>query len=135
MNWSRTIIAGVVGGIVMTLYDSVMHGMIMANAYMKYPEVFRQDAAGVHYFFLVGIMIAIMAAILFSKTRAVWADGLTGGVTFGFFTGLVGFFTHFYQPLTIGGFPYHLSWCWGGITLIGFMILGAVLGLMIKKTS
>ena len=88
MNWSRTIIAGVVGGIVMTLYDSVMHGMIMANAYMKYPEVFRQDAAGVHYFFLVGIMIAIMAAILFSKTRAVWADGLTGGVTFGFFTGM-----------------------------------------------
>jgi hypothetical protein len=134
MNWSKTIIAGVVGGIVMTLYDSVMHGMIMAGAYRKYPEVFRQNDAGVHYFFLVGIMIAIMAAILFSKTRAVWADGLIGGVTFGFYTGLVGFFTHFYQPLTIEGFPYHLSWCWGGITLIGFMILGAVFGLMIQKT-
>jgi hypothetical protein len=133
MNWSKTITAGVVGGIVMTLVNYVMHGIIMAGAYTKSPEVFRQDDAGVHYFSLVGIMVAIMAAILFDKTRAVWADGVMGGVTFGFYVGLVGFFTHFYQPLTIEGFPYHLSWCWGGITLIAFVILGAVFGLMMKK--
>ena len=133
MNWSKTIIAGVVGGIVMTLADYVMHGIIMANTYMKYPEVFRQDEAGVYYFFLVGICVAIMAAILFGKTRAVWAAGVMGGVTFGFFLGLVAFFTNFYNPLVIAGFPYHLSWCWGGINIISFTILGAVFGAMMKK--
>ncbi len=118
MNWSKTIIAGVVGGIVMNIADFVLHGVIMANTYARYPEVFRQDDAGAHYFFLVAIMVGIMVAILFSKTRSVWAEGLVGGATFGFFLGLAKFFMNFYNPLTIEGFPYYLSWCWGGSTLL-----------------
>lgn len=133
MNWPKTIVAGVAGGIVMTIGDFVMHAIILGNTYRKYPEVFTQEEAGPHYFFLIGIMVAIMAAILFTKTRSVWADGLVGGATFGFYTGLVMFFTQFYAALTIEGFPYFLSWCWGGSSLIAFVILGAVLGLMIKK--
>ena len=56
-----------------------------------------------------------------------------GGVTFGFFLGLVAYFTNFYNPLVIEGFPYYLSWCWGAINVISFLVLGAVLGLMMKK--
>lgn len=132
MNWSKAIIAGVVGGIVKTLADYVMHGIIMANAYAKYP-VFTQEEEGVHYFFIVGISIAVFAAILFSKTRASWGEGPMGGATFGFFLGLVFFFYPFYSPLVLEGFPYHLAWCHGGIELIGMTITGAVLGAMIKK--
>ena len=66
MKWPKTIIAGVVGGIAMTIADFVTHGIILGKTYMKYPEVFTQEDAGVHYFFLVGIMIAIMVAILFA---------------------------------------------------------------------
>ena len=132
MNWSKAILAGVVAGAVRTIADFVMHGIIMANAYGKYP-VFTQEEAGVHYFFLVSISIAIFAAILFGKTRASWGEGLMGGVTFGFYLGLVFFFAHFYSPLVLEGFPYHLAWCQGGIDLIGFTILGGVLGLMMKK--
>jgi len=133
MNWSKAIIAGVVGGIVMTIADFVMHVLILGNTYMKYAEVFRQDDAGIHYFFFVGIMVAIMAAILFGKTRSAWADGIMGGITFGFFVGLILFFSRFYQSLTLEGFPYYLNWCTGGTALIAFVILGAVLGLMMKK--
>ncbi len=132
MNWSKAILAGIVGGVVMTLADYVMHGIIMADTYAKYP-VFRQDDAGVHYFFLAGICVAIMAAVLFGKTRSAWAEGVMGGATFGFFLGLVAFFTHFYNPLVIEGFPYYLSWCWGGMNVIAFVVLGAVLGAMMKK--
>jgi hypothetical protein len=134
MNWSKAVIAGVVGGIVMTMVDFVLHGIIMASTYAKYPEVFRQDDAGAHYFFFVGIVVAIMVAVLFGKTRAAWADGLMGGVTFGFFLGLAVYFTNFYNPLVIDGFPYYLSWCWGAINVISFMALGAVLGVMMKRT-
>ena len=133
MNWSRVFTAGVVGGIVMTLADWVMHGFIMGNTYRKYSDVFRQDEAGAHYFFLVGIMVALMAAALFGKTRSVWAAGPAGGATFGFFLGLVAFFTNFYNPLVIAGFPYHLSWCWGGMNLISFTILGIVFGFIMKR--
>ncbi len=133
MSGSKTIIAGVVGGIVMTIADYVMHGIIMRNTYMKYSEVFRQDDAGVHHFFLVGIMVALATAFLFAKTRSVWADGVMGGVMFGFSLGMVIFFTRFYSSLTIEGFPYYLNWCQGGMAVIAFVVLGAVLGAMIKK--
>ena len=133
MNWSKIAIAGVVGGVVHTLANYVMHGIIMANAYMKYPDVFTQEEAGVHWFFIVGVIIGIMACVLFAKTRSSWADGFMGGATFGFYLGLVIFFLQFYPTLVIDGFPYHLSWCWGGIDLIGFTILGGVLGALYKE--
>ena len=133
MNWAKTILAGVVGGIVLTLVNYVMHGLIMAETYTKY-AVFSQEQGNPAHFFLVGICTAVMAALLFAKSRASWAEGLVGGAAFGFFLGLAFFFVPFYNPIVLEGFPYYLSWCWGGIDLIGYTILGAVLGLMMKRT-
>jgi hypothetical protein len=132
MNWTKAIISGVVGGVVLTLADWIMHGKIMANTYKNY-EVFTQEEAGVAYFFLVGIVIGIVSAIFFARTRGSWPAGIKGGVTFGLFLGCVLFFRSFYNPLVLEGFPYYLSWCWGGINLIGSVILGAVLGAMYKS--
>ena len=115
MNWTRVLIAGVVAGIATNVADFVMHGMIMANTYMKYPQVFTQTQAHPAWFTLVALCLSLAAAILFAKTRLSWAAGWMGGATYGFFLGLVGFWTSFYHPLTIDGFPYYLAWCWGGI--------------------
>ncbi len=133
MNWSKIAIAGVVGGVVKTLADYVMHGIIMANAYTSRPEVFSQEEAGVHWFFIIGILIGLASCSLFARTRSAWGDGMMGGATFGFCVGWVVFFLQFYPTLVIDQFPYHLSWCWGGIELISFTILGAVLGALYKE--
>ena len=132
MNWTKAILAGVIGGIVVTLADYVMHGFIMAPAYMKY-DIFNVPEASPLSFFMVGIFVTVPAAIIFAKTRSSWASGIIGGVTFGFWIGLFLFFTHFYNPLTLNGFPYHFAWCWGGITMIDFLIAGAVIGAIYKK--
>jgi len=133
MNWSKAILAGVVGGIVMWLANFVMHGLIMGSAYTKY-EVFAKEEANMFLFLFAGVLISIFAAILFAKTRGSWADGMMGGATFGFYLGLVSFFAHFYNHLVIKGFPYHLSWCWGGIGLIAMVLMGAAIGLVYKKS-
>ena len=133
MNWSKTLIAGVVAGIALNLTEWVLHGFVMAGTYMKYPDVFDQEPANPLHFLLVAVCIALVAAMLFSKSRASWADGVKGGATFGAFLGLFGFFTHFYSPMVIDGFPYYLAWCQGGITFIGMVIVGVVLGAVIKK--
>lgn len=135
MNWSKIAVAGVVGGVVMTLANYIMHGMIMANTYTKYPEVFRQvdNQPAVYWFFIVGALTGILSCALFAKTRDAWGDGFGGGASFGFWVGLVVFSLQFYPTLVIEGFPYYLSWCWGGIDVIGFTILGGVLGAMYKK--
>ena len=132
MNWVKIIITGFVGGIATWAYSSLVHGFIMAKTYTKY-EVFRQEMSSPLYFILVSVMVALMGTMLFAKSRSAWAEGLKGGVMFGFFLGLVAFFSQFWSPLVFEGFPYHLSWCWGGINLIGWMVFGAVAGLLYKK--
>ncbi|TNF71150.1 MAG: hypothetical protein EP299_12510 [Acidobacteria bacterium] len=132
MNWTKAIIAGVVGGVVLNLADWVMHGMIMGSTYTKY-EVFTQEPANPAHFFLVAVVLGVASAIFFARTRGSWPAGIKGGVVFGAFLGLVLFFRSFYNPLVLEGFPYYLSWCWGGINFIGSVILGAVLGAMYKS--
>ncbi|MGB6002801.1 MAG: hypothetical protein WBI00_20175, partial [Thermoanaerobaculia bacterium] len=85
------------------------------------------------HFFLVAIVIGIAAAILFARTRGSWPAGIKGGVIFGLFLGCVLFFQSFYNPLVLEGFPYYLSWCWGGIKLIDSVIFGAVVGAIYKS--
>jgi hypothetical protein len=134
MNWTRALVAGVVGGIVMWIADFLLHGFVMAGTYVKYPEVFTQEQSNPLLFLVIEILIGIPAAIIFAKTRRSWAEGVKGGLSFGFWIGLLGFFPQFFNSLVIKDFPYFLSWCWGGITLIVALILGIVLGLIIKKT-
>lgn len=133
MNWSKVLIGGVVGGIALNLTEWLLHGFVMRSTYAKYPDVFREGGGNPLYFLLVAVVLCIMAAILFSKTRGCWGDGAKGGATFGFFLGLVAWASHFYRPLIFDGFPYYLAWCQGGITLIALIIVGAVLGLVIKR--
>ena len=133
MNWPRILLSGIAGGVALNIADFILHGMIMADTYKRYDSVFSQEPANPLHFALIAVCIGIASAILFAKTRSSWGAGATGGATFGFFLGLVGFFPGFYNSLVLDGFPYYLSWCWGGITVIGMVILGAVLGLVYKS--
>lgn len=131
MNWTKALIAGVVGGLAVSVYNFIMHEMIMGATYDGL-AVFRQDANPI-WFSVVAIVVGIAGAMLFAKSRASWGAGVKGGVNFGFWVGLIGFFAQFYNPLVINEFPYYLSWCWGGIILIGWMVFGAVAALLYKE--
>ena len=133
MNWTKTILAGAVAGFVVSLVNYLLHGVIMAGTYTRYSDVFSQEQASPVWFVLVSIVIGIFFAILFAKTRQCWAAGATGGAIYGFWLGMVAFFSGFYSPLVIDGFPYYLAWCNGGINLIGSVVGGVVVGLMIKR--
>lgn len=133
MNWQKAIVAGVVAGIAMSIAEFVMHGMIMASTYAKYPEVFTQEQSNPLFFLLVAVCISIFAAILFAKTRQCWGDGFKGGATYGLFLGLVMFFVRFYDSLVYDGYPYHLAWCQGGINLIVVVVAGVVMGAIYKR--
>ncbi len=133
MNWTKALLTGVVGGIVVCIYNFLVHGFIMGATYTKYP-VFRQGASPI-WFFVVAIVVAIPAAVIFAKSRSSWAAGIKGGIIFGFWLGLVSFFAQFYNPLVFSGFPYYLSWCWGGIIIIGWMLFGVIAGLIYKEAA
>ncbi|HEX2464428.1 MAG TPA: DUF1761 domain-containing protein [Thermoanaerobaculia bacterium] len=133
MSWSKTLLGGVLGGIAMMAVDFVTHGVLLADTYRRYPEVFDQAGGGELWFTLVCILIGVMLGILFAKTRRSWAQGVTGGIAFGFLVGMAFFFRNFFDALVYEGFPYYLAWCHGTIDAVAFTAAGAVLGLMIRS--
>lgn len=133
MNWSKIVLSGVIAGVVGWLYDFAMHGFIMADVYVSRPEVFSQEQANPLHFLLVSVAVWLTIAALFGRTRGSWQPGFKGGATYGAFVGLVSFFPNFFHALVIADFPYFLSWCWGGIGLLGGVIGGAVIGAIYKQ--
>ncbi len=123
----------ILGGIAMWLVSFVLHGVVLGNTYIGLPEVFSQEQANPFHFLLIELCVAIPMTFLFLKTRQCWSPGIMGGLTFGFWIGLVGAFAQFFNPLVIDGFPYYLAWCWFGTNVIIAMVMGAVLGLFIKR--
>ena len=132
MNWTKILIAGVVGGLAMNLVDWFSHGFLLRDTYAGLPDVFEQEQSNPGWFFLVAVCLALAAAGLYAKSYGSWAGGWKGGATFGFCLGVVLFFVPFYNALVIDGFPYFLSWCQGGANLIAATVLGFVVGLIYK---
>ena len=132
MNWTRIALAGLAAGIVTWISDFVLHGMVMGPTYQRLSQVFSQTQANPAWFLLISFTIWLMAALLFARTRSSWAAGFKGGLSFGFFLGLVIFFQRFYDPLVIDGYPYYLAWCQGGISMIDSLLAGAVIGSIVK---
>lgn len=131
MNWDKIVIGGALGGVVVMIYNIIVHGFILGATYTDHPA-FRQEQANPLWFLLISVVIGIAGALLFAKSRSSWSPGVKGGAIFGFFIGLTYFFTPFYNPLVINAFPYYLAWCWGGIDLVGWVIYGAIAALFIK---
>jgi len=132
MNWTRIVLGALAAGIATTAVDFVQHGIILAPTYERLNQVFSQTQANPVWFAVIAVTICFFAALLFAKTRGSWAPGWNGGLAFGFFLGLVGFFHGFYDPLVIDGFPYYLSWCQGGAVLIDSVVAGTILGAVVK---
>ncbi|MEO5762621.1 MAG: hypothetical protein ABIR28_09960 [Vicinamibacteria bacterium] len=132
MNWTRIAVAGAAAGVATWFADFVQHGIVMAPTYKELSSVYSQTEANPAWFLLISFTICTMMALLFARTRASWAPGIKGGLSFGFFVGLVIFFQRFYDPLVIDGFPYYLAWCQGGISMIDSLLAGAVIGSIVK---
>lgn len=136
MNWTKILTVTAVGGIVLWLWSFLAHGVLLRNTYMSMPEVFGsgEDGNPLHFLF-VQLFVVFAGALLFAKTRNSWKEGARGGSEYGFYLGLIPLFASLMNPLVFDGFPYYLGWCWGTITLIGWVGVGAIAGMLYKRTD
>ena len=77
MNLTKALIAGIAAAIATWLADYVMHGVMMASTYAKYP-IFSQEQPNPFMFLFVGVFIGVAAALLFAKTPRMlgrWGEG------------------------------------------------------------
>jgi len=134
MKTSRFWIAVAVGGVVANIFDYVVHGMILENAYYsKMTELMNQMANPTWY--VVGDFVAVFVlAWVFDKVGGSFGGGAKGGATFGLYAGvLVNFPMGIFLHLMFKGFPYSLSWLWMVLGIIWYVIVGAILGALYKK--
>ncbi|RMD98075.1 MAG: hypothetical protein D6814_08285 [Calditrichaeota bacterium] len=134
MQTGKAVTAGLVGGVVLAVYEFIIHGLILGGTYAARAEVFRQDAP-MFWFPIIAILMGIAAGLFFGKSRSAWAEGAKGGVSFGFWVGLLAFLAAFYNPLVFNGFPYFMSWVWGIVNWVGWLIVGAIFGAMYKPAA
>jgi len=135
MNWTRVVVGGIVAGLVTWIADFVQHGLLLGETYKRFNTVFTQTEASPLKFAAIAITVGILTALLFARSRGSWSAGWKGGASFGLYLGLAVFFSNFYFPLVIDGFPYHLAWCWGGIGVIDGVLGGAVLGALVPRAD
>ncbi len=126
-------LAVLAAGVVVNVYDFVMHGMILGNTYKSMPEVFNQTENPT--WFIVGDFVAVLVfAWFYDKVYASFGGGTMGGLMYGLYAGvLVSFPTWIFNHLIFAGFPYGMAWQITLLNIIWGVIAGAVLGAIYKK--
>jgi hypothetical protein len=134
MNYGRIVLAGIAATVVYFVVGGLVSGKLIAGYYAPYPDVYRSQAAVMHYF-PYGIASTLIAIVVLA---AIYAHGYKGGsgLAEGFRFGLlVGLFVVFavvadeYVTLNIG---HQLALVMAAGRLFGWIIVGITIGLVYK---
>jgi hypothetical protein len=131
MNIKKCLIIGIVVGIVAAVFDLIVHGGLLASYYAQAP--FRQDTS-LAWMLVSNVVAGLVFAWVYLKVAGSFAPGVSGGVTMGFYAGvLVNFPSAIVQNLVLQNFPYALSWLWVVSGVVFYVIAGAIAGALNKK--
>ena len=126
----RLLVGVVVVAIIQNVGDWLMNAFILKGPYEHVPSNFFYE--GVHPLkpIIADILLALFLVFLYDRVASAFS-GITGGLTYGFLTGLlVHVPTNLLVLYYVSAFPPTIPWTWmiGGIIL--FLINGLALGLI-----
>ncbi|MFQ5690273.1 MAG: hypothetical protein ACE5HQ_08375 [Gemmatimonadota bacterium] len=134
MDLKKLLVAAVVVGVVVNVFDYVVHGLILAGTYEGL-AVIRQDASlGMLVF---GDFVAALVLVwVYARVYDSFGGGTAAGARFGFYAGvLISFPTFIFDNLLLVDFPYSLSWTWTVTGILWGVVAGTTAGAMYKKGS
>lgn len=130
MNAGKIITTAVVVGIALNVFDYVVHGLILQGMVYDGLEIMRQDASIVALI-AADFVTALVFVWVYDKVRGSFDSGMGGGMTFGFYAGILMAFPGFiFNHLLLVGFTYSLAWVSTITLVVAMMLAGAVAGLM-----
>jgi hypothetical protein len=131
MNIKKCLIIGIVVGIVGVVFDAVVHGGLLANYYTQAP--FRQDTS-MAWVIVSNVAAGLVFAWVYLKVAGSFAPGVSGGITMGFYAGvLVNFPSAILLNVLLQNFPYALSWSWVVAGIVFYVMAGAIAGALNRK--
>lgn len=131
MNAGKLLSTAVVVGIVVSVFDYVLHDMILQGVvYDGLADVLRQDVSVIA---VVGaeFVAALVFVSVYDKVRGSFDAGMAGGAVFGLYAGvLISFPALIFNHLLLAGFTYGLAWTWTLSGIAWGIIAGATAGMM-----
>lgn len=134
MKLGRLLTVAVVLGVVMNVVDFLVHGLALQGLYAGMP-IMRTDTSVVAL--VIGDFVAALVFVwVYSRVRGSFAPGLVGGLTFGFYAGVLVSFPNFiFMNLMLIGFGYQLAWVMIFTTVVWCVVAGAVTGALTGNAS
>jgi hypothetical protein len=134
MPVSQLLVNAVIVGIVVNIYDFVVHGVLLHGPlYSKLP-LMRPDAS-VPLLIATDFVAALVFVWVYQRVRTSFAPGAAGGATFGLYAGiLMSFPTWISCYLLIQGFTYGLAWAWILTGILWAVLAGTVVGALSRRT-
>jgi len=131
----RLLLTALVVGVVVNLFDFVVHGLLLTGPlYSKLPIM--KQGASLPLLVLTDFVAAGVFVWVFQRVRACFAPGVAGGATFGLYAGvLVNFPTWIASYLLLEGFTYGLDWAWILTGVAWGVLAGAVAGAMLSRSA
>ncbi len=134
MNAAKLVVAWLVVGVVMNVFDALFHGVFMMGYYQQLTFM-RQDAS-MSLMVLADFVLALVFVIVYDRLYAT-SDGRVGrGAYYGFWTGvLMNFPANLMLYMMLKGFPYRLAWLFTIVGIVEMTLLGAVAGALYAKKA
>ena len=131
----RLFLPALIVGVVVNLYDFVVHGLLLTGPlYSKLPLM--RQAMSLPRLVLTDFVAAFVFVWVFQRVRACFAPGVAGGATFGFYAGvLVNFPTWIASHLLLKGFTYGLALAWILTGVVWGVLAGAVAGALMSRPA
>ena len=131
MDFRKLIAIGFAVGIAANAIDFVVHGNLLASFYAHPP--FRQDV-NPGWMILGDFIAGFVFAWFYLAVAGSFAPGVPGGMTMGFYTGVLMIFpAAIFMHLMFEGFPYYLSWIWVFYVVVLYVCAGAIAGAINKR--
>jgi hypothetical protein len=132
---TRLLLTALVVGLVVNVFDFLVHGLLLAGPlYSKLP-IMRPDAA-IPFLIVADFVAALVFVWVFQRVRACFPPGAAGGAAFGLYAGiLVNFPTWIVSYLLLKGFTYGLAWVWILTGVAWGVLAGAVAGAMMSRPA
>jgi len=131
----KCLLAILVAGIVGNLLDAYVQGNLLFNAYYSKIDSMKHDTLAGWFIFADFVAVAVFTCV-YKKVASAFSDGAKGGACAGFYFGvLVSFPSFHYVYLTTKGYPYSLAWINTGWVIVWYMIIGAIVGAIMKPSA
>jgi len=126
-------LAVLIAGIVAVILDWAVQAKWLASAYYLRIESMRVDAKPINFVVVDFVAVAVLAWVL-RRLSSSFGSGARGGANAGFYLGvLVSFPSYHFIFLTFKGYPYSLAWINTIYGIIWYMIIGAILGVLMRR--